>query len=434
MNTPGFTAEISLYRTSANYFELPSGSDRVGDGVLNTNWKIPLLRDVIYLNGLGGIPVFGLCGSLGKACCRAPIQDLAADGPLVSCDKGLGCDITTNRCVASCGQPGQVCCDGPETRAPKWTASGAVYSPNFWNMREMCQQGACDKQTHRCFVCGTQDSSPCCPPDAAQATARCFGEKLYCQYDPQGFDVSGTCRTCGQQGRLPCGTGCDPGLGIRNGLCELCGSDSQLPCDAGCNPGLGMKSGLCRLCGGVGQVPCDNGCAGGLALRNGLCSMCGAAGQSACDSGCRSGTRLVNGICVACGYTNQVPCSSGCVYPLKVAGGICRTCGGNGQIPCDAGCNQGLAIKNGLCSTNQATTPENCSSIGESCVPDSQQGIHCCQNPGAPELCVYEKCHACIPHGAEVPAGGTQICCDAKDGDQVVLDQASGRWVCGIPG
>jgi hypothetical protein len=146
------------------------------------------------------------------------------------------------------------------------------------------------------------------------------------------------------------------------------------------------------------------------------------------------GTRLVNGICVACGYTNQVPCSSGCVHPLKVAGGVCRTCGGNGQIPCDAGCNQGLAIKNGLCSTNQATTPENCSSIGQSCVPDSQQGIHCCQNPGAPELCVYEKCHACIPHGAEVPAGGTQICCDAKDGDQIVLDQASGRWVCGIPG
>jgi hypothetical protein len=105
----------------------------------------------------------------------------------------------------------------------------------------------------------------------------------------EGFDVSVTCRTCGQQGRLPCGTGCDPGLGIRNGLCELCGSDSQLPCDAGCNSGLGMKSGLCRLCGGVGQVPCDNGCAGGLALRNGLCSMCGAAGQSACDSGCRSG-------------------------------------------------------------------------------------------------------------------------------------------------
>lgn len=116
-----------------------------------------------------------LCGGLGQACCRPPRSITTAGyGHLVACGTGLGCDVTSNTCVQPCGGTGQVCCDGPETRAPKWTNDGRVYSPNYFGMREMCDRGACDIPSHRCFDCGTVDGAPCCPPDAAQATARCI--------------------------------------------------------------------------------------------------------------------------------------------------------------------------------------------------------------------------------------------------------------------
>ena len=69
-------------------------------------------------------PYFIKCGGQGEACCKPPGTHPASLGPLVSCKVGLGCDVTTDRCVAPCGGTGQVCCDGPETRAPKWTADG----------------------------------------------------------------------------------------------------------------------------------------------------------------------------------------------------------------------------------------------------------------------------------------------------------------------
>jgi hypothetical protein len=370
------------------------------------------------------------CGALGKACCRAPRQNIPAFGPLVSCQQGLGCDITTNTCVSPCGGPGQVCCDGPETRAPKWTADGKIYSPNYWNMQEMCDKGACDRQSHRCFTCGVQDGAPCCPPDAAQATARCMSAFLECEYDPWGFYESGICRACGSKGKRPCDWGCDTGLDLRKGLCDICGGDFQPPCDNGCQPGLGLAQSLCRQCGNAGQIPCDNGCKGGLRLKNGLCAVCGAQSQPPCDSGCNPGTRLINGVCTLCGYNGQPPCDSGCVSPMKVAGGVCRICGANGQIPCDSGCNQGLVVKNGLCATPAQPPPESCSTVGGPCVPDSQPGTHCCQQAGAPELCVYGSCKACIPHGEEVPPWGTQICCTR--GEVVVWDQFLEKAVCGI--
>lgn len=422
MGTPGFTAETALYRTGANYFGWHSGTTHSGGG-----FKFDLFSPIARLTP------FLLCGALGQPCCRDPYQN-PSDGPLVACDNGLGCDITTNRCVATCGMPGQPCCDGPETRAPKWTSTGAVYSPDYFGMKEMCQLGACDTQSHRCFSCGTQDGNPCCPPDAAQATARCTGASLHCEYDPGTFYTSGTCRACGKVDRPPCATGCDPGLGIRGGLCEFCGGDNQLPCDSGCNFPLGLIGGICRLCGDIGQIPCDNGCKNTLGIKGGLCAVCGSPNQPTCDSGCRTGAVASNGRCVECGHTNELPCSNGCVYPLKTANGICRSCGASGQVPCDSGCNSGLVVNNGLCGPNQPGQPSNCASVGEACEPDNQPGTHCCQNPNAPELCVYNICKACIPHGGLVPNFGTQICCDAKDGDQPVLDQATGTVICGIPG
>src|SRR6478672_12850118 len=107
--------------------------------------------------------LFRVCGQLGQHCCHAP-NNLQSPGvgPLVACDKELGCDITTDLCVSPCGGVGQACCDGPETRSPKWTLDGKVYSPNYWNMREMCDSGACAPTTHRCFACGTSDGAACC--------------------------------------------------------------------------------------------------------------------------------------------------------------------------------------------------------------------------------------------------------------------------------
>lgn len=396
------------------------------------------LTDVVVKSSRGFIDFdrpspFRRCGALGEACCRAPYQNVPAFGPLVSCQQGLGCDITTNQCVSTCGGPGQVCCDGPETRAPKWTADGKIYSPNSWNMREMCEKGACDRQTHRCFTCGTQDGGSCCPPDAAQATARCSGDSLECEFDRQGFYESGTCRACGKKGRLPCNWGCEQGLGIRNGLCDVCGGDFQMPCDMGCTAGLGLVQGLCRHCGNAGQVPCDNGCKGGLRLKNGLCAVCGAQGQPPCDSGCNPGTRPINGVCILCGYNGQPPCANGCVYPMKVAGGVCRLCGANGQIGCDTGCNQGLILRGNTCVPPQQPPPDACALEGQACVADFVPGMHCCQT-GGPLLCVYGHCKACVPHGEECQFGGSQICCNAKDGDTCVLDQFSEKGVCGIPG
>jgi hypothetical protein len=431
MSTPGFTAETSLYKTAASYTSVAAGFDRFSGGLVTGHiWTSTFGLFADKVNVHGGF-LFAVCGGLGQSCCRAPIQNVPAFGPVVSCDQGLGCDVETGKCVSPCGGPGQACCDGPQTRAPKWTADGRLYSPNFWNMQEMCDKGACDRQSHRCFTCGTQEGGPCCPPDAAQATARCMSPILECDFDPLGFAVSGTCRRfCGIKGKEPCSWGCDPGLGIRNGLCDICGGDSQPPCDNGCGPGLGQLQGLCRHCGNAGQIPCDGGCFGGLKPANGLCAVCGAQGQPPCDAGCNPGTRLTNGMCVLCGYSGQPPCTNGCIYPMKVAGGVCRICGANGQISCDTGCNQGLVVRNGFCATPQSPPPDSCANLGEACVPEWNQGTHCCQHAG-PARCIEEKCVTCIPHGEPAPGGGPQICC--SPGEVPIWDQFLQHAVCGIP-
>ena len=432
MRSAGFTAEVSLYRSSASYLSLYSGSDVLPVGIAGSGaWRD--FGDPTHTVSNSPPVLAGYCGAEGQPCCSAPFQNLPAFGPLVSCGQGLGCDTLTGKCVASCGGPGQPCCDGPETRALKWTAAGAVYSPTSMGLKEPCRQGGCDKQSHRCFTCGNQDGVPCCPPDAVQYTARCIGPNLECAFaSPDG--VAGTCRGCGSPGKPPCAWGCENGLNIRDGLCYACGGDGQLPCDGACESGLAIAGGLCRVCGGLGQVACDHGCNGALGPKNGLCAECGSSFQAPCDFGCQPGTRLINGVCKLCGYSGQPPCTNGCVYPEKPAGGVCRVCGVLGQIPCDDGCGQGLVIKNAICTSPTDPVEETCASLGQSCVPSNQPGAHCCQRAGALELCVYEKCMACIQHGAEVPAFGPQICCSMKDGDVPMLDQASGKVICGIPG
>ena len=385
-------------------------------------------------------PFFLRCGSVGEACCRAPAaSQVPSLGPLVACNVGLGCDIQTNTCVQPCGGTGQVCCDGPETRAPKWTADGKPYSPNTWDMQEMCKAGACERQSHRCFACGTVDGQPCCPPDAAQATARCIGERLSCEFDPQRpYSIAGVCIKCGIAGRPPCDWGCDPGLGMLNKLCAACGGDGQVPCDGGlCKPGLGKIGGVCRTCGGLNQIPCDTGCSGGLGVRQGVCAACGNIGQPPCDNGCKTGARAINGICQPCGGLNQVPCDKGaaCNYPYRVAGGVCKQCGQLGQIPCDVGCDGGLVIINNQCSKPATSDPPTCAKVGEACVGNFvPSGNKCCNPPATPNplVCSYNTCKVCVPRGQQCVRFGPHLCCD-KD-DQCILDVQTQRDVCGIPG
>jgi hypothetical protein len=371
------------------------------------------------------------CGNLGQACCRAPASAAnPAFGPLVACHTGLGCDITSNTCVQPCGGAGQACCDGPETRAVKWTADGRVYSPNSYDMREMCLRGACDVASHRCFNCGTTDGGACCPPDAARATARCLGRNMHCEFSNDSI-TSGTCVLCGALGKRPCEDGCDTNLKLRNGLCAICGAEGQLPCDAGCNSGLATAQGVCRRCGAAGQIPCDRGCNVGTTAINGICTACGANGQPACSQGCNYGLIPIGGVCRPCGANGQPPCDKRCDYPMKIANGVCRSCGAKGQIPCDIGCDYPFVVVNGVCAARQEPPQQQCATFNEACVPQTQPGPHCCQQAGTPLSCVWQKCVACVPHGEVCQLGGTQVCCSYND--SCVLDPYSGNAVCDIP-
>lgn len=445
MSMPGYAAEACLYRTALPY-RIAAASGTASTA--SADHLAPQDRILSTPISVGNLPIkIFFCGQLGQACCQGP--QIAGLGPLVACDTGLGCDIAQNVCVQPCGGAGQPCCDGPETRALKWTSDGKVYSPTSPFLRDMCDAGACDTNSHRCISCGTTAGGPCCPPDAEQATARCVGAHLECQFDSYTY-TSGTCRACGTKLKPPCHWGCDPGLGIRNGLCDVCGDDmqppcddgchpglekaaglcrhcgasGQIPCDRGCNAGLGVKGGICSACGGVQQQPCDKGCNPGLGLKAGLCALCGGYQQPPCDSGCHSGLSVVKGVCGLCGAYGQVPCDAGCNPPYKPAGGICRSCGAYTQPPCDqGGCNAGLVVE-----SNQCVYPPPCANIGDACVPDNQSGTHCCQT--TPAVCTYGTCKACVPHGQECQLYGTQLCCDWRD--NCVLDQSSEKVVCNI--
>jgi hypothetical protein len=357
MRLPGFSAETSLYKTSLAAKSLFSS--------IYLDRPSPFLR----------------CGALGKACCRSPFQNVPAFGPLVSCQQGLGCDIRTNKCVSTCGGPGQVCCDGPETRAPKWTPDGKVYSPNYWNMREMCDTGVCDRQTHRCITCGTRDGGPCCSSDAAQATARCFrdaktGNRLVCN-DRWVGDAGGICIECGNGGQPKCLTAgeapCADGLVVResDGICVPCGWAGQPICDRGepCRGGRSVpnwSSGMCIPAGGPNQ-PCrpDNVLGGceyqGLFCNNRrICQPCGQPGQVCCPAGrlpgnaaCQQPGECRDNRCFACGYDNMPVCLSGdpCRSGTPIDG-WCRPCGNDGQPCCSYpawACYDGSHCDDGVC-------------------------------------------------------------------------------------
>lgn len=377
MNIPGFAAEATLYNSNVRYHdtteaavfhEFVQPASPVSDVLFINRPAVSHFffgKDLVSIDSPFHNSPFLICGGLGQTCCHAPksLQNLTAFGPLVSCDRGLGCDITTDRCVSSCGSPGQACCDGPETRALKWTTEGKVYSPNSWNMREMCNEGVCDKQTHRCITCGTTEGGPCCATDAAQVTPRCYrdaktGNRLVCHNRWEG-DSGGMCIACGKWGQPVCLTRgeapCDDGLVKResDGTCVLCGLIGQPPCDRGepCRDGQAVPNksySECIPAGGPNQ-PCrsDGGCNyQGLFCNSGrICQPCGRPGEVCCPPGRLSGNAACIGSsecrdnrCFACGYDNMPVCLNGtpCYSLSEPEDGWCRPCGKDGQRCCQS--------------------------------------------------------------------------------------------------
>ena len=376
MNIPGFSAETSLYKTSRHYrsivkFGQADGTiypalpinDLVKSSIDSIDLVIKSSRDFsdfIYVDR--PFPTAIPCGALGKACCRAPLQNVPGFGPLVSCQQGLGCDITTNKCVSPCGGTGQVCCDGPETRAPKWTADGKIYSPNNWNMREMCDAGVCNKQTHRCITCGTRDGGPCCSSDAAQATARCFrdaktGNRLVCN-DRWVGDAGGVCLECGKSGQPKCLTAgeapCDDGLVERetDGICVPCGWAGLPTCDRGepCRDGRSVPDRWFQKCvpaGGPNQ-PCrpDGGCDyQGLFCNNSrICQSCGRPGEVCCAPG---------------NLDRSISDNTGCLQPAVCLNNSCFACGQKDLPVCPGKdyCRDGSEVRNGWCRSAAPSPP-----------------------------------------------------------------------------
>src|SRR6266446_390211 len=133
----------------------------------------------------------------------------------------------------------------------------------------------------------------------------------------------------------------------------------------------------------------------------------GGGGKPACGTGpaCVGGSICCGGRCVANGPTN------------------CGRCGNR--------CGSGSICQGQQCIATGPSGPP-CANVGDACVPKNQPGTHCCQDAG-PELCVFGTCKACIPHDQVCPAFGTQVCCDARNGDQCVLDQSTEQVKCNIP-
>lgn len=216
--------------------------------------------------------VFALCGREGGACCHAPANVHAPPevGPLVSCGAGLGCDITTDTCVSACGNPGQACCDGLDTRATRWTDDGRLFVPNAFNTRDMCQGSSCDPPSRKCIGgCGMSAGEACCGIQPGVGVATCINPALYCEFNA-GSWTSGTCRQCGLLGKPACRSepACQDGATEDvNNLCVPCGAIGQPVCDGAqpCRngsvpePPLHMTCVAPPPCGHEGEPPCADG-------------------------------------------------------------------------------------------------------------------------------------------------------------------------------
>lgn len=290
------------------------------------------------LRRFNGPDLLSRCGGPGERCCRprGALSGSASSEQLVNCKSGLGCDLVSETCQAPCGAAGQVCCDGPETRAPRWTSDGKVYVPTGPMVREMCADSACVPETRRCQAnCGLRAEDACCGPQPGIAQASCLSPSLYCDFTPDSHFERGTCRACGLEGQ----PGCPRGRACADKLVE-------------------DPNGTCVACGEVGQRVCENypRCRGESAPHPATGATCVPAGRvnQPClsDGTCIYSVCNPKRICEACGFPH-LPCcrfrANSCLIG-QCGGGFCYSCGHIGERPCGNNqCFTGKVYDNGIC-------------------------------------------------------------------------------------
>lgn len=307
------------------------------------------------------------CGATGQSCCR-PQPAIAGDPTLAHCNTGLGCDIATNTCVSRCGGAGEVCCDGPGTRAPRWTADGRLYSPSGPFLQEMCRNATCDPTSRRCLIgCGHSEGQACCGPQPAMGVASCSGRGLYCEF-AEGTSVRGICRSCGKAGGEACRNGCEGRfVPDANNICVPCGAIGQQSCsqapscadDAVQGPG-----GLCIQCGwGYRHQPvCPSGepCRGfSIPDQTGKrCMQAALIGMSCLHGDCQEGV-----------------CERGTCFPRPLP-----QCGGLNERVCDrpnTQCRQGTP-REGYCRAHDWNPNQPPNSSGRCCCKPDSNGMTMC--------------------------------------------------------
>lgn len=299
------------------------------------------------------------CDTAGNRCCE-PDDEV----PTVHCQGLLGCNLETGRCEP-CGEPSQVCCDGPYTSFSLRSYTGPLLDPG--QRVTSCDPGAsCDARlapdgqgwvgSRRCVGCGRWAGAACCPPDLRYALGRCSeafldGRRLVC--DDPWAGAAGKCVRCGQQvGDPACMTegepACDRGLVEHHGLCVFCGNPGQPPCDDGCDEYSAVlgRDGFCVAAGGPWQ-PCRRGLRSPCSYRGTfcnaakICEACGNLGQRCCPDGSPCWNSFCQPApggdrCTGCGFIGSRVCASGDPCPTggTVIAGWCRPCGKPGQACC----------------------------------------------------------------------------------------------------
>ena len=295
------------------------------------------------------------CGATGTACC-----------PGSTCNAGLSCDMTTNKCrcnpttKCTCGEDDG--CGGICTGSNGQCASGSGTGTSVCDNAGHCGCGTCSDGCCDGILCkpleagmcpvdggggGTTDASvpdalgDATTMDAADATDATLHDSSF-DTAPPPLDscVPQTCRTldltCGTPpdgcgGSLDCGS-CDPpgtcvltdGLG---GVCQC------VPVTCG---QLGVQCGM-HSDGCVGTLDCGTCASGSCDGNQCVGGSCGNPTQPCCsDAGCNTGSVCSDAGCLACGAIGETCCSGmTCTESDTIcAGGFCEPCGMQGKDCC----------------------------------------------------------------------------------------------------